>query len=53
MPIFKFNDKYKKCKIYPRLNGMKEFGLRRSDGERLVRKLCDLAFRILGRCLEW
>lgn len=24
-------------------------GLRRSDGLRLVRKLCDLALRILGR----
>lgn len=34
---------------YPRLNGMNEFGLLRSDGERLVRKLCDFALRILGR----
>lgn len=37
----------------PRLNGINEFGLRLSDGERRVRKLWDLALRILGRCLEW
>lgn len=32
--------------------GMKELGLRRSDGDRRVRKLCDLALRIFGKCLE-
>lgn len=39
--------------VTPKLNGMNELGLRRSDGERRVRKLCDLALRILGRCLGW
>lgn len=36
-----------------RLKGMNEFGLRLSDGERRVRKLWDLALRIIGKCLEW
>lgn len=34
-------------------NCKKELGLRRSDGDRRVRKLCDLALRIFGKCLEW
>lgn len=34
-------------------NGINELGLLLSDGERRVRKLCDLALRIFGKCLEW